>query len=210
MQTISLIAKDGLGNPVPAAIAVSGNNPAVCISAVEDANDETGTYTYTVTPIGCGTTSITFKAMGATVTIPVTVKRVLTDVTLTAPETSLAGTSGTISAVFEPADASDKTLTWSTEFAEGQDTTGFNSAWIIMSNGVITVSKALDRVTEIVAIAHWTVDGVEKTASVPLTLIPLATAVTIEPTSVDILWVGTIRNIKWKGKIYTFLILVLG
>ena len=191
VQTISLIAKDGLGNPVPAAIAVSGNNPAVCISAVEDANDETGTYTYTVTPIGCGTTSITFKAMGATVTIPVTVKRVLTDVTLTAPETILAGTSGTISAVFEPADASDKTLTWSTEFAEGQDTTGFNSAWIIMSNGVITVSKALDRVTEIVAIAHWTVDGVEKTASVPLTLIPLATAVTIEPTSVDILWVGT-------------------
>ena len=190
-QTLTIVAKDSLGNPVPAAIAVSGSNPAVCICEYEGVDDVTNTYTYTITPIGCGSTSITFKAMGATVTIPVTVKRVLTGVTLTAPETILAGASGTVSAVFEPADASDKSLVWSTAFAEGQDTTGFNNAWITMNNGVISVSKALDRVTEIVAVANWTVDGVKKTASAPLTLLPLVTAVTIQPSSADIVKVGT-------------------
>jgi uncharacterized protein YjdB len=189
-QSIQVSAKVGEAS-VPAAITVSGNNPAVCSWTFEGVDEATHTYSYQITSVGTGSTSITFKAMGATLTVPVTVTRALTGVTLTAPETILAGTSGTVTAAFEPADASNKTLIWSTVFAEGQDITGFNNAWITMNNGVITVSKALDRVTAIKAVARWTLDGVEQTASIALTLVPLVTGVAIVPVGDGLTLIGT-------------------
>ena len=176
--TLKVTAK-AAGAEVPATLnAISGNAAIVGVA-------QTDAHTFTLTANGLGSTSIRLTANGVVMqpTLTGSVNRLLTGVTLTAPETVYAGKSATISASFTPVDASDKSLVWTWKpFSDGDS--GIGSGLITLNNGVLSVSTALDRVLDVVVSADYYTDlertvTNKKTATAILRLIPLVNAVTV-------------------------------